>query len=80
LWVKTHSSFAIEKSEAKAVLIFLIALALCASLWLNLAGLVDDDVINCVWKFGYNAGVKTTCSIAIEKSEAKAICFLMVVG
>jgi hypothetical protein len=27
----------------------------------------------CVWKFGYNAGIKTTCSTAIEKSEAKAV-------
>jgi hypothetical protein len=41
---------------------------LCASLWLNLAGLVDDDIIIFVWKFGFNTGVKTTCSNAIEKS------------
>ena len=40
----------------------------CATLWLNLAGLVDDDVTICVWKFGFNTGVKTTCSFAIEKS------------
>jgi hypothetical protein len=46
---------------------------LFATLWLNLAGLVDDDVIICVWKFDFNAGVKTTRSIAIEKSEAKAV-------
>ena len=30
---------------------------LCASLWLNLAGLVDDDVIICVWIYTTPNGV-----------------------